>query len=186
MNEMRWRVGTRRVLLPTAAVAVVVFALDPVAVIFFGGVNLDLGSVRLRSTTLEFPAIGLLCSLALALAVAGKMAELGLLLVSLGVSGACSELVLRALDHPLSRPYADYERWYEPSDGLGHKLAADFDGFGPLNVRVKTNSQGYRDDEHRDEKGQGRLRILGLGDSFTFGWGVKVEESYLKQLGVSA
>jgi hypothetical protein len=76
----------------------------------------------------------------------------------------------------------DYANWYEPSDVYGHRLVPNFEGFGPLNVHVTINSHGFRDREHAWEKENGTIRILGLGDSFTFGWGVASEETFLKQL----
>ncbi len=50
------------------------------------------------------------------------------------------------------------------------------------NVSYNINSQGLRDKEYPLEKPQNSYRILSLGDSFTEGWGVKIEDSYPKQL----
>lgn len=49
-------------------------------------------------------------------------------------------------------------------------------------IRVAINSQGLRDDPVSLEKPRGAYRILGLGDSVTFGWQVGQEETYLGQL----
>lgn len=46
---------------------------------------------------------------------------------------------------------------------------------------VKTNSRGFRDREFSDQKGA-RMRILALGDSFTYGWGVEIDQSWPKLL----
>jgi hypothetical protein len=51
-------------------------------------------------------------------------------------------------------------------------------------VPVKINSNGFRDGFHKREKSPGVLRVLGLGDSFMFGWGVDTEETFLKKLEV--
>jgi hypothetical protein len=48
-------------------------------------------------------------------------------------------------------------------------------------VDVEANSEGLRDREF-GEKPAGVFRILGLGDSFAFGWGVENRDSYLKLL----
>lgn len=50
-------------------------------------------------------------------------------------------------------------------------------------VRVRTNSEGWRD----RESNPGLRTVLGLGDSFAFGWGVELEESFysLIQRGLS-
>lgn len=47
---------------------------------------------------------------------------------------------------------------------------------------VSTNSHGLRADELRPREGEAPLRILTLGDSTTFGWGVANHESYAATL----
>ncbi len=44
------------------------------------------------------------------------------------------------------------------------------------------NSRGVRDKEYRVEKPQGTYRIVGIGDSVMFGWGVDEQDSYLAQV----
>jgi hypothetical protein len=46
----------------------------------------------------------------------------------------------------------------------------------PTEYRI--NSKGLRDDETTYEKSEGTFRIVLLGDSFTFGWGVPIEKHY--------
>lgn len=48
-------------------------------------------------------------------------------------------------------------------------------------VEVATNELGLRD-RPIERKAAGELRILALGDSVTFGWGVPVEETFAKKL----
>jgi hypothetical protein len=43
------------------------------------------------------------------------------------------------------------------------------------------NSAGLRDTEHPLIKPEGTFRVLGLGDSFTAGWGAAYEETYLRR-----
>lgn len=49
-------------------------------------------------------------------------------------------------------------------------------------VNIKINSQGWRDFEFNKEKSDNVYRILVLGDSITFGWGVKLEDTFAKRL----
>jgi hypothetical protein len=74
---------------------------------------------------------------------------------------------------------------HQPDEKLGYRLVpnyemryqtSDFDTF------IKINSEGLRDYEHRKDKDSTTFRTLVLGDSFTLGAGVNIEESYLKLL----
>lgn len=74
---------------------------------------------------------------------------------------------------------------HKPDEKLGFRLVpnyemrhrtSDFDKF------IKINSMGLRDYEHKKEKDLLTFRILVLGDSFTLGLGVNIEESYPKVL----
>jgi lysophospholipase L1-like esterase len=57
-----------------------------------------------------------------------------------------------------------------------------------LSYEIRINSKGLRDREHTYERTQGTFRILLLGDSMAWGWGVGVEETYAdlleRELGV--
>jgi hypothetical protein len=47
---------------------------------------------------------------------------------------------------------------------------------------VRYNTKGFRDYEHPEEKPPGIIRILGIGDSYTFGMRVNFEDIYLTRL----
>lgn len=49
-------------------------------------------------------------------------------------------------------------------------------------VRVATNDLGFRDDPFPREKPPGQTRVLAIGDSFTFGSGVRLEDTWVQQL----
>ena len=49
-------------------------------------------------------------------------------------------------------------------------------------ITIQINSLGWRDREIPFEKQEGTFRIVALGDSITFGWGVELNETYVKQL----
>ncbi len=171
-----------RVVQYAAVGALVYFTVNVLWVAFFGGIHVRIGETYLRATKIEFPMIGLLASILVWLLASGKVKESvlvgGSLIFSLGVG----ELGLRIVDHPWSKPLIDFNRWYEPSERYGHQLVKGFEGPGPLHVPVTINSLGFRDSEHVKTKEPGVVRVLGLGDSFTFGWGVPLEQTFLKQL----
>ena len=49
-------------------------------------------------------------------------------------------------------------------------------------ITIRINSLGWRDREISLEKKEDTFRIVALGDSITFGWGVELHETYVKQL----
>jgi hypothetical protein len=51
-----------------------------------------------------------------------------------------------------------------------------------LGHEVRINALGMRDDEHPARKPPGRFRILALGDSHLFGWGVGQDQSFAQVL----
>lgn len=171
-----------RVLALGAIGSLAFFAFNFVGVVFFGGIDFGVGALSLRSTTIEFPLIGLLASFSVWLLISRGMKETLLFCCSVVLALGIVELGLRLVDHPLSLPLVNFNRWYEPSKLYGHQLVKAFEGLGPLHVPVKINSFGFRDVEHPKTNHNRTIRILGLGDSFTFGWGVPLEKTYLKQL----
>ena len=79
------------------------------------------------------------------------------------------ELALR----DLVRQNADDSIVYELRPGVRGRF---------LGVPVAINSLGMRDRERSSAKRPGALRIVGLGDSLMFGWGVRQEETFLALL----
>jgi hypothetical protein len=49
-----------------------------------------------------------------------------------------------------------------------------------FNVRIRSNSLGFRDTEYQFSHHPGMKRIIVLGDSYTWGWGVEQEEIFCK------
>ena len=76
----------------------------------------------------------------------------------------------------------DIEMWRYAKDlkrvsdipGMGHEHVPGTEGVY-MGVPVKINSVGWRDDEHPIEKPAATTRIMMLGDSLTFGWGVPAD-----------
>jgi lysophospholipase L1-like esterase len=51
-----------------------------------------------------------------------------------------------------------------------------------MGVDVRTNGQGFRGAEFAEQKPPGTRRVVGLGDSVMFGWGVREEATYMARL----
>jgi len=64
----------------------------------------------------------------------------------------------------------------------GYKLEPNQSGTYTLDQPVRTNSYGFRGAEWEMPKPEGRIRIMCLGDSLTFGNAVRIEETYPKVL----
>lgn len=60
--------------------------------------------------------------------------------------------------------------------------AVDYHGYEDPTPEIRINKLGFRDDELFQSKPQNTKRILALGDSFTFGMGVRHENIFTEQL----
>ena len=111
-------------------------------------------------------------------------------LISIGFFIPAAELTLRALCtyctwteenqgryiSPYSTNKSSHYHLREPNTAK-HYPQKEFD------YEIRTNSLGFRDIEHPVSKPPGELRIMAIGDSFTEGWGVSFEQTWLNQLG---
>ena len=73
----------------------------------------------------------------------------------------------------------------EFDEDLGWRVRPDLDTsvvMGGWDFRVTTNSRGLRDREHASEAAPGTFRILLLGDSFGWGWGLDDGEAFADRL----
>lgn len=138
-----------------------------------------------------------LLAVALALAVGLLLAE-GLVRLAGGLG--LVDLAPSLADLPVAGPTedgvqlsaADGQRPLYVSDPLlHHRMAAGWSGFFPeeivrdvgrSQVPIRTNSLGLRGAEVERDKPAGVVRIVALGDSVTFGWGLRSEDAYPSQL----
>ncbi|MBT9560394.1 MAG: SGNH/GDSL hydrolase family protein [Myxococcales bacterium] len=111
-----------------------------------------------------------------------------LLLGSVLLTLTVAELVLR-----VGEPSATYDLMYRPSDDpvLGVELAQgadfEFDGLDVLipPTRIRTGAQGHRGPDVAIPKPPGRRRVVCIGDSMTFGWGVEHKDTFCARLAPS-
>lgn len=111
-----------------------------------------------------------------------RKALLVLLCVLLAVGGA--EILTRVtrITPPLAKEFVGGA--YVPDSHLPYRLRPNFkvdvlSRSGEFRMVASHNSAGFRDIEHALRKPPGTFRILGLGDSFTYGSGARFEETYL-------
>jgi lysophospholipase L1-like esterase len=109
------------------------------------------------------------------------------LLISVAIFFAAIEVLTRAvLDDGMN---FDLEMWkyarqvkrVSPIAGVGHDHQPNTSA-RLMGVDVTINSFGLRDREYPIEKPDGVVRVLMLGDSVTFGWGVEAEDTVAKKL----
>lgn len=117
----------------------------------------------------------------------GFLASVVLTLFGVVLAAALIEAVSRlVLDDGMQ---FDLEMWKYARDikissddpKIGHEHRPLTSGFY-MGAPVSINSAGYRDREYPLLKPAGGVRVMMLGDSLTFGWGVKVEDTFADQL----
>jgi lysophospholipase L1-like esterase len=112
---------------------------------------------------------------------ANIIGKLLLVAISLIVSLFLVELVVRILG--LYQGQAG--EFVQPNPVLGWSHIPDKEGYwtvGERRIHIKINSLGLRDREYTYNKGKGVFRILVLGDSFTEGFQVPLEDTFCKLL----
>ena len=107
--------------------------------------------------------------------------------LSLGTTALSIEVFVRygmdnGLDYDLEMwKYATRAKRIASNPQIGHEHIPGAEIY-VMGTHVKINSKGLRDREFSYERPSGRMRILMLGDSITFGWGVSLEETTSKRL----
>lgn len=103
-----------------------------------------------------------------------------LICLGIALSLLLGEFIMRIIIPPLPETLGHI---HQPSTNknLVYELVPNSKGV-VLGAEVEINSHGLRDKEYRLEKSENVYRILVLGDSWTFGTGVNLDDTYVKQL----
>ena len=154
---------------------IVLFIVLIISIIWTGGFEVRIFGVEISCHGLANPIIFLSILLLFRFFVIIGWANSLIFSIALFVSAGLAEGFLRIIDPPLAQPIL--KQIMQPSNVLGYQHV-------PLlsDRTIRINSQGLRDREFSYEKPEGVKRVLGIGDSFTFGYGVHVDDCYLKQL----
>ncbi len=100
-----------------------------------------------------------------------------LVLCSICVALLLTIILDRVLGHMLPKPFPEgtHDLIFPP---LSHQEFASVD----FKYIVETNSLGIRDREVQRPKSANSYRIVAVGDSYTYGWGVNIEDTWLRRL----
>ena len=108
--------------------------------------------------------------------------NLSILLASIIIFLIIFEIILR---FSISPKVYDMKDFVQYSDIYGWEIKPNLNKTLVIPDRtsfVETNSMGFRDYEHNISKSQNKYRIIILGDSFTWGYGVDNNQTYAKLL----
>ncbi|MEW6220661.1 MAG: GDSL-type esterase/lipase family protein [Thermodesulfobacteriota bacterium] len=177
----------RRDILRWLLLAVAASQLLVLAVILFApghGFDVNVAGLRLKAHRPTQPALILAVAMTLRWLLAMGAKEVALVLGSVVFSLGLAEAGLRIVDLPVARS-PELAAWRQPSPTLGYGLIPGQDGRGYLGTHITVNASGLRDHERPLAKPPGQVRILAIGDSFTFGYGLPADQtlsSMLEQL----
>lgn len=106
----------------------------------------------------------------------------GALCLGLALASLAGELLIRATVPDPSFVFENRIGLFAEDAAVGYRNRPLFSGWAQGRIRVETNSLGLRGPEVSTVKPDGAVRLLGLGDSVT--WGVSVQEPdvYLRRL----
>jgi lysophospholipase L1-like esterase len=123
------------------------------------------------------------------LSAAKFFAKVGLVIISITIGFGICEILSRII-YKIDLPYftdmnGKREQLQLPDNELGHRNKPNFDGWlvaTEFKNRIQTNSDGFRGRHDFLSNKGGKLRIMALGDSFTFGFGVEEDDVFVKKI----
>ena len=159
-------------------ISILIYLAIFIVVLLTGGIESNILGFEFKAISFRSPIyiICLLCLIRLAFTI--ELKNFFLLIGSLLCCLIALEIFLHLWDPPLAKP--KLFQIYRSSPVFGHELTPGAKGIGVLRNTIFINSAGFRDKEYPIEKEIGIYRIMVIGDSFTFGMGVNLEDTYVK------
>ncbi|MCP4665394.1 MAG: hypothetical protein GY849_03420 [Deltaproteobacteria bacterium] len=149
-------------------------------IIVTGGFKVDLLGISIKAHHIYTPLRFLVPLILIRLIITVEIKSFILLLCSVFVSLLGAELALRIWNPPMAKPHM--AQIHRASPIFDWELVPGSSGIGGFGETYRINSAGFRDIEHERERRPGIFRIMVIGDSFTFGPSVNLEDTYPKQL----
>ncbi len=151
-----------------------------IAVLWTGGYAIEILGKTLKSSSLLPVVRGLTILFLIRILVASGIKNFILVVISLTISVAAVESVIRTWDPQISQP--SLVQVHQTSEIYDWELKPGARGVGLQGETIEINSHGFRDLEKPINKPNNVKRIAVLGDSFTFGMAVNLEDTFVKQL----
>ena len=149
-------------------------------IIVTGGFKVNLLGVFIKAHHIYTPLRFLVPLILIRLIITVEIKSFILLLCSVFMSLLGAELALRIWNPPMAKP--QMAQIHRASPIFDWELVPGAIGRGGFGATYQINSAGFRDAEHELKKPSGKNRIMVIGDSFTFGPSVNLEDTYPKQL----
>jgi len=159
---------------------IIFYVLFLLIIILTGGFELTILGVRVRGTHVLTPFRILLPLFFLRLLITVKLKDMLLIIVSVVICLAAIEFFIQIWDPPVAS--SSMVQIHRASPMFGWELIPGSYGIGSLGETYQINSLGFRDKEFLVKKPLGISRIMVIGDSFTFGMGANLEDTYPKQI----
>ncbi len=161
-------------------IGIIVYTILIVVVLITGGFKVNLLGVSIKATHLYTPLKIILPLAFLRIFISVELKNFMLMLTSLFVCLAALEITVRVWNPNIAQ--RGMKQIHESSRFLGWDLIPDTSGVGSLGEYYRINASGFRGPDAVGDKQPGKLRIMVIGDSFTFGMGVNHEDAYPTQL----
>lgn len=161
-------------------IGIVIYLILIPLIIIKGGFKISLLGISIKATHVYTPIKIVIPLVFIRMLITFRTKNILLSIVSIFITLLAAEIALRVWNPAIANPGMSQIHQASPVYGWEH-VPGSF-GIGSLGESYRINSAGFRDTEHTFRKKPGINRIMVIGDSFTFGMRVNLEDTYPKQL----